>query len=63
MSKSEVSAAPSRPGLVDLDSIDLSCLNDKELIECDEYLYSPRAHPLFRVLNTLLLVAEIYSFR
>jgi len=37
-------------GIHILDIIDLSCLKDKELIESDEFIYSPKSHPLFRIM-------------
>ena len=34
---------------IDLDKIDLACLDKPEFIESDEFKYSPKSHPLFRI--------------
>jgi hypothetical protein len=48
-------------GPIDLERIDKSNLKDKELTETDEYRYCERSHPFFKVLKTLMLLAEVFS--
>lgn len=46
---------------MDLDTIDIKCLQDKDLKESEEFLYSKKSHPFFKVLQTLMLLAETFS--
>ena len=46
---------------VDLDKIDLACLDKPEFVDTDEFKYSPKSHPLFRITQTLLMLAEVFA--
>lgn len=46
---------------IDLNLIDLASLTDKALIESDEFVYSPKSHPVGRILFVLLILAEILA--
>ena len=48
---------------LDLSLIDLKSLKDKDLLAMDEIRYNPRNHHGFKVLNTLMLLAECYAFK
>lgn len=48
---------------IDLETIDLASLKDKELLESVEYQYSSKSHPFFKILQTLMLLADIFSYR
>lgn len=47
---------------IDLASLDLSKLDDKTLLTSIDIKYTPRSHPLFKIVQTLLLLAECFSF-
>lgn len=46
---------------VDLDTIDKKCMDDKELKESEEFVYTKKSHPFFKVLQTLMLLAETFA--
>lgn len=58
--KDEVKPLGQRFHAIDFTTIDLSSLDDKN--PGVEIKYTPRAHPLFKVVQTLLLLAECFSF-
>ena len=41
----------------------MACLKDKELIESEEHKYSAKSHPLYKVLQTLMLLADVFSYK
>ena len=41
----------------------MACLKIKELTESEEYKYSPKSHPFFKVLQTLMLLADVFSYK
>ena len=57
--------APVKPKFepIDLEQILLTCLKDKELIDSEEHQYSNKSHPFFKVLQTLMLLADVFSYR
>ena len=57
--------APIKPKFepIDLESIILTSLKDKELTESEEHLYSNKSHPYFKILQTLMLLADVFSYR
>ena len=46
---------------IDLGKIDMACQDKPEFIDCDEYRYSPKSHPLYRIAQTLLMLAEVFA--
>jgi hypothetical protein len=55
---------PKKPWVpIDLDTIDLKILQDEDLKKSEEYLYTRKSHPLFKVLQTLMLLADVFSCR
>ena len=44
-----------------LEQIDTEFLNNKEILDSEEQKYSHRAHPYFRVLQTLMLLGDVYA--
>jgi hypothetical protein len=48
---------------IDLDQINISNLKDKEILESVEYKYSRKSHPFFKILQTLMLLADVFSYR
>jgi hypothetical protein len=47
---------------IDLTIINVESMDDQDLMNSVEVKYTPRAHPLFKVVQTLLLLAECFSF-
>ena len=41
----------------------MACLKIKELIEAEEHKYSAKSHPFFKVLQTLMLLADVFSYK
>jgi hypothetical protein len=48
---------------IDLEQINVSNLKDKEILESVEYRYSMKSHPFFKILQTLMLLADVFSYR
>lgn len=48
---------------IDLDSIDISNLKDKETLESVEFIYTPKSHPFFKISQCLMLLADVFSYR
>ncbi len=48
---------------IDLEQINISNLKDKEILESVEYKYSRKSHPFFKILQTLMLLADVLSYR
>ena len=48
---------------IDLEQINISNLKDKEILESVEYRYSKKSHPFFKILQTLMLLADVFSYR
>ena len=46
--KDKQPAKPFKP--IDFDTIDVKCLQEKELKESEEFLYAKKSHPFFKVL-------------
>jgi hypothetical protein len=47
---------------IDLDRIDTD-KDIKDLETAEECVYSKKAHPLFKILKTLLMLAEVFAFK
>lgn len=48
---------------IDLDSIFLDSLDNQEILNSPEHQYTAKSHPLFKVVQTLLQLAECFAFR
>lgn len=48
---------------IEFDKINQVWELNKAWMKSDEFEYSPKSHPLFRILQTLIMIAEIKSFK
>ena len=46
---------------LELGEINLDTINNENISISEDYIYSKKAHPFFRILKTLLLLAEIFQ--